>query len=241
MADEDAWAQEFELQWMDEASSWLSYDLIASVEHEGAGIPERYEGGTVYVGVDIAARNDLFVIWVLEEVGSILVTREVIAKRRISFAEQDALLESVMVRYKVVRVAKDQTGMGEKPVEDAKRRYGEHVVEGVLFTAARKLELASLLKESMQDRTVLIPAGDKVLRSDLHAIKSVVGVTGIRRLVADGETDGHADRFWALALAVGAADAEPMSYAYEPAAPAAAPLFGRAGEDDYYEPMRGTW
>ncbi|WP_238590339.1 hypothetical protein [Candidatus Williamhamiltonella defendens] len=29
--DEDAWAQEFELQWLDEASAWLSYELIDSV------------------------------------------------------------------------------------------------------------------------------------------------------------------------------------------------------------------
>ena len=34
------------------------------------------------IGVDIAARNDLFVIWVLELVGDILWTREVIARRR---------------------------------------------------------------------------------------------------------------------------------------------------------------
>ena len=32
--DPDAWAQEYELQWLDEASAWLSYDLINAVEHE---------------------------------------------------------------------------------------------------------------------------------------------------------------------------------------------------------------
>jgi len=216
MADEDAWAQEFELKWLDEASAWLSYDLIAECETNAAGQPELYEGGHVYVGVDIAARNDLFVIWVLERVGEALVTREVIARKRVTFAEQDRLLAEVFARYRVLRCAIDQTGMGEKPVEDAIRTHGESRVEGVLFTAARKLDMATLLKERMQDRSVHIPGGDPVLRSDLHAVKSRVGPTGIRRLVADGDTDGHADRFWALALAVSAAQAEPVVYAYRP-------------------------
>ncbi len=138
MADEDAWAQEYELKWLDEASAWLDYDLIAGCEHPEAGRPELYRGGLCFVGVDIAARNDLFVIWVVEAVGDVLWTREIIARRRISFAEQDRLLDEVMRRYRVVRVRIDQTGMGEKPVEDAQRRHGALRVEGVLFTAAAK-------------------------------------------------------------------------------------------------------
>ena len=110
----------------------------------------------------------------------------------------------------------DQTGMGEKAVEDARRRYGDSRVEGVLFSAAKKLDMASTFKEAFQDRRVLIPAGDPKLRADLHAIKSVTGATGIRRLVADGETDGHADRFWAGALAVASAQTEYQPYDYRP-------------------------
>jgi phage FluMu gp28-like protein len=214
MADEDAWAQEYELKWLDEASAWLDYDLISSCEAEGAGKPGNYQGGPCFIGVDIAARNDLFVIWVCELVGDVLWTREVIARRRISFAEQDALLADVFARYRVIRAKIDQTGMGEKPVEDAQRRHGSSRVEGVLFTGANKLGMATVLKERFQDRKLRIPAGDPVLRSDLHAIKSQVGVTGQRRLIADGETDGHADRFWAAALAVTAAELGEATYEY---------------------------
>jgi phage FluMu gp28-like protein len=216
MADEDAWAQEFELKWLDEGSAWLDYDLISANEHPLAGMPGAYQGGQCFVGVDIAARNDLFVIWVCELVGDVLWTREVIAKRRISFFEQDALLASVFQRYRVVRCRIDQTGMGEKPVEDAKRLHGETRVEGVLFNTASKLELATDLKEAMQDRKLRIPAGDVVLRSDLHAIQSQVSISGNRRLVADSDTDGHADRFWAAALATSAGDVTYQPYNYRP-------------------------
>ncbi len=216
MSDDDAWSQEFELQWLDAASSWLDYDLISSCEHPLAGHPSLYRGGMCFVGVDIAARNDLFVIWVLELVDGQLITREIIAERRIKFAEQDRLLADVFRRYRVVRCRIDQTGMGEKPVEDAKARHGEDRVEGVIFSAPSKLDMATKLKEGFQDRTVSIPAGDPKLRADLHAIKSVTGPTGVRRLVADTDTDGHADRFWAAALAVSASETEYQPYQYRP-------------------------
>ncbi|NEX47613.1 terminase large subunit domain-containing protein [Pseudotabrizicola algicola] len=232
MADEDAWAQEYELKWLDEASAWLDYDLISACEHAGAGKPEGYQGGLCFVGVDIAARNDLFVIWVVELVGDVLWTREIIARRRISFAEQDALLAEVMRRYRVVRCRMDQTGMGEKPVEDAKRVHGSERVEGVLFSAASKLDMATTLKERMQDRKTRIPAGDPKLRADLHSIKSQVGVTGTRRLIADGDSDGHADRFWAGALAVSAADMGAEDYGYQAAPGVRSRWADRRADDD---------
>ncbi|MEM1344962.1 MAG: terminase family protein [Pseudomonadota bacterium] len=217
MADPDAWAQEYELQFLDEASSWLSYDLIAACEDQGAGLGHNsYQGGPCFVGVDIARRNDLFVIVVLEHVGDVLWAREIFARRRLSFAEQDAELARVFDRYRVVRCAMDQTGMGEKPVEDAQRRHGASRVEGVLFTGPRKLDLATVLKQRFESRRLRITAGDQALRADLHAVKAVPGATGAPRLVADSDANGHADRFWAMALATGAAESDYQPLVYLP-------------------------
>lgn len=201
LMDDDAWAQEFELQWLDEATSWLSYDLINSVEHDHAGIPDHYTGGPCYVGVDIATRSDNFVIWVDELVGDVLWNRELIVRKRISFAEMDALQDDVERRYRVLRYCMDQTGMGEKPVEDAKRRYGTHRVEGVLFTGPNKLQLATLIKQSFEDRKSRIPQADDKLRGDLHRVRKIPSPTGAPRFDADSDANGHADRFWAKALA----------------------------------------
>lgn len=205
LADDDAWMQEYELKWLDEASAWLSYELINGVEHDRAGLPEHYAGGPCFVGVDIAARNDLFVIWVLEQVGDVMWTREIIARRRISFAEQDQLLDEVFRTYRVIRCQMDQTGMGEKPVEDAKRRHGSMRVQGVLFTGAAKLHLATVGKEAFEDRTLRIPLGDQALRADLHKLQKVTGPTGVPRFIADSDSAGHADRTWACFLALDAA------------------------------------
>jgi phage FluMu gp28-like protein len=209
IADDDAWAQEFELQFLDEASAWLPYELIDAAEHPLAGEPASYAGGPCFVGVDIAARNDLFVIWVVEVVGDVLWTREIIEARRIKFAEQDELLDDVFRRYRVVGCAMDQTGMGEKPVEDAQRRHGSLRVQGVLFNLATKQLLATQGKEAFEDRRLRIPAGNPALRADLHKLKKVTSLTGAPRFLADADAQGHADRTWACFLAIAAATHPP--------------------------------
>jgi phage FluMu gp28-like protein len=207
--DDDAWAQEFELQWLDEAAAWLSYDLIDGVEHPQAGKPEHYQGGPCFIGVDIGLRHDLFVIWVIEQVGDVVWTRDIITRKRAPFAEQDALLDAVFAHYRVLRCCMDQTGMGEKPVEDAKRRHGSTRVEGVLFTPPNKLTLATRGKEVFEDRRLRLPQGDGALRADLHKLKKVMSPTGAPRFVAESDAAGHADRAWALFLALNAADQPP--------------------------------
>ena len=95
--------------------------------------------------------------------------------------------------------------MGEKPVEDAKRRYGDSRVEGVLLTSPRRLDVAIALKERVEDRGLQIPPGTEI-RDDFHSIRKEPGTTGGPRLVADDDGDSHADRFWAAALACAAAN-----------------------------------
>jgi len=205
LADEDAWSQEFELHWADEASAWLTYELITACEDETAGDPTRYQGGEVFIGNDIARRNNLWVAWVWEKVGDVFWTREVVARRNISFSEQDRIMDELATRYRVTRFAMDQGGMGEKPVEDARGRYGELRVDGVLLQGATRLNIATIGKQMFEDREVRIPMGDPSLRADLHKVRKVTTETGGIRLVADDDAEGHADRFWAAMLGIAAA------------------------------------
>ncbi|NES69431.1 MAG: terminase [Okeania sp. SIO2D1] len=201
--DEDAWAQEYELKWLDEASAWLPYDLINACEHDHAGISHNYQGELCFVGVDIGLRRDLWCAWVWEKVGDVFWCREIRTLKRASFAEQDAVLDELVKPpspYRVARICIDQTGMGEKVVEDAKRRYGQHRVEGVLFTPANKLLLATIGKQNFEDRKVRIPMGDTELRADLHKLQKIPTATGGVRFDATADSNGHADRTWAAFL-----------------------------------------
>lgn len=240
IADEDAWKQEYELEWLDEALAWLPYDMISACEHERAGDPERYEGNPVFIGNDIAARNDLWVAWVVEPIGDVLWTREIKVLKRATFAEQDRTMDELFRRYRVARLAMDQTGMGEKPVEDAKRRYGESRVEGVLFTGPSKLLLATAGKEAFEDRKIRIPEGDVALRADLHSLQKIVGPTGAPRLVAEREGGSHADRTWACFLAVNAAGGDVWEAGYEVAPRARSLDEGRAQSRDRMRDRPGS-
>lgn len=213
MGDEDGWAQEFELQWLDEASAWLPFELIAKCEDDAAGEADHYNHGLVYIGNDIARRQDLWVAWVLEKVGDVLITREISELKRATFAEQDAEMRRLFKHYRVARMCMDQTGMGEKPVEDYQRWFGSSRVEGVLFTAGNKQGLATIGKQAFESRSVRIPNRSEV-RDDLYKLKKSVTLAGNIRFDAARDENGHADRAWALFLALNAASggATPIEY-----------------------------
>lgn len=214
--DEELWSQEFELQFVDESTSWLPWDLINGCEHVLAGKPDLYTGNDCVVGVDIGRRKDLFVIQVLERMGDVYWQREEIVLRAATFAEQDAALDRVFRAYKVAACFMDQTGLGEKPVEDAQRRHGP-AVTGVVFGVGTKARMAKAAKRAFEDRKVRIGTGDQALREDLHKIKKDVrGETVL--FTADRDADGHADRAWALFLALDAASGPVQTYAFTPLA-----------------------
>ena len=195
--------------------AWLSWQLIRAAEHPDAGRPGLAGDGPCWIGVDIARRRDLWALAVVEQVGDVLWLRQLETLRDAPFSEQLRLLAEAVRRWRPVRAAVDQTGMGEMWVEQARQRHGS-VVEGVLLTAPRRLDVATALRQAAEDRLLRIPADD-ALRADLHAMRETTGPTGAPRLAAERDGDGHADRFWALALAVAAsADAPPRRYAYEP-------------------------
>ncbi len=209
--DAEIFAQEYEVKWLDASYSWLDWDMILNVEDDQAGNPNHYQGGPVFIGNDIARHKDLWVAYVFEQVGDVLWEREMIAKRNITFAAQDAIMDDLFNRYRVIKLAMDKTGMGEKPVEDAEKRYGKTRVEGVNFSATSKLNMANIALNKFQDRKVRIQAGNSLLRTDLHSIKKVTTDERIY-LKADRNSDSHADRAWACFLALHAAQSDYQPY-----------------------------
>ncbi|MBX3447523.1 MAG: hypothetical protein KF765_12285 [Parvibaculaceae bacterium] len=192
------------------AGAWLKPEDIAACEHPDAGKRELYQGGLVYIGRDVARRGDKAVIWPFEEVRGILWLRERYEERNATFAAQDEAMDGMFRFYRVARARVDQTGMGEKVVEDAQARHGDRV-EGVLFTGPSKLDLASALRRRVESNTIRWPHSP-IIRSDLMAVKRTGG-SGSGLVEAGGV---HPDLFWAAALACSAADRGVTQYAYSP-------------------------
>lgn len=212
LADEDGWAQEYELKWLDEASAWLSYELISSCESD---LEIEIDSAPTYIGWDIARRRDLSIIWVIKKIGDVFHTVEIVRMHKDTFAAQRAELDRLCKAHRPQRICIDQTGMGEVITEQVKATYGEYRVEGVIFSTNVKQDLAVLTKQKFEDRQLRIPA-DPDIRDSLHSIKKTITASGNSRFDAErSESTGHGDYFWALALAIHAADQGfvPMEFA----------------------------
>ncbi len=198
---EDQWNQEYMAIPSTDSTAWLPYELIEACEDDAAGDPLRAGVGRRYVGMDVGETEDLTVIWTLERVGDVLWTREVLVLRGEPLrVKEDALLARLR-HPAVARACVDATGVGAQ-IAQAAERTGRG--EGVKFTLATKDEMASPLRGLFEDRRIRIP-GDTDLREDLHAIRMTRTAAGHPRFDAQRSEAGHADRFWALALACHAA------------------------------------
>lgn len=204
--DEQAFAQEFELKWIDESSSWLPYNLISSAEMDDC--LGNYQNNLCYLGVDIGRYKDLFCVIVLEKIGDVLFLREIIERKNASFSEQDFILDRLMNSYRVSRCFIDRTGIGQKPTEDAIKKYGSMRIHGINFTSSEKFNLAVEAKKKFEERLIKIPMNHNLLKADLHSIKKTITMkNSMPSFIVDrGQSDGHADRAWALFLAISASE-----------------------------------
>lgn len=198
------------------SGSWLDPVKLATCEHGDAGKPELYAGGLVYLGRDIARRRDLSVIHAYELVGDVLWLRDRWVEKGATFRAQDDAFDAIWKSRRVASAWIDQTGMGEKVVEDLQLKYGSTRIHGELLTGPSRLDLATALRDRVEDCTIRIPPLP-ALRTDLRAIKKEGSRSGAIRLVDDG--DVHADEFWAAALACRAADTPYQPYAYRAVKP----------------------
>ena len=203
--DEYTWLQEYCCIAVDEASAFLPYDLIATCELNDILRPLEDIKHDFYVGVDIGRRKDLTVIWVLEKIENIKYTRLVVELAKMPFHKQEEILHEILSHKLFRRDCQDDTGIGMQMTENAQVKFGKFRVEGVTFTNKVKEDLAYRLRTEFENKTVFIPSKHEI-REDLHSVRRITTASNNIRFDADRSDNGHADRFWALALALHAAD-----------------------------------
>lgn len=211
--DPEGWRQEFECQFLDGSSVLLPYELIASCESIEAtevwNLADAIGGGPRYVGVDFGRQNDPTVIWTLQKVGGLLITREVRVLRGISSPDQQRILSPII--KDATRTSFDYTGPGIGLGDYIAREHGEYNpdkhqfgrVDLCTFTAGFKRSIFPRLRQAFERREVLVPISREI-REDLHEMQQVT--TGGEYSYHSRRTrEGHSDRCTALALALRAA------------------------------------
>lgn len=210
--DEETFQQEYMCNPQDDETAFLSYDLIASCEYKP---DERWEytlaqlqacQNPIYGGIDVGRVHDLTVGWFDERVGDTSFTRHLLILKDVPFDQQEAALYPIIALCR--RCCIDNSGIGRQFAERAQKQFGTYRVEPVTFTAQVKEDLAYPLRASFEDRTNRIPSDERI-RADLRAVKKETTSSGNIRFTADHGKNGHADRFWARALALHAAKTEP--------------------------------
>jgi phage FluMu gp28-like protein len=215
VGDEETWQQEYECAFLSERDNYIPLDLILRCEDAQASVvlppnwDDRTQEGELYFGYDVARVDDLSVLAVIEKVGDVHWTRGLIEMRNMKFSDQEKILGDIIPRC--LRGMVDATGLGSEMAERLAERFPGKV-EAVSFTAPRKQEMAVRMKRHFEERTLRIPEY-AALRRDLNAVKRVVTSAGNIRFDAERTEEGHADRFWALALALQASGRTPRAVA----------------------------
>jgi len=212
--DEDTWLQEYCCVFLSDAENYIPMELVIACESEQAslelpaGPPSRMAGGELYLGADIGRKKDRTVLWLTEKLGDVKWTRRVDVLARTPFEAQFSLIDAMMPSVR--RACIDATGLGMQLAEQLVRKWGASRVEAVNFNLENKENMATLAKRSFEERLVRIPAAAFIRRS-INAVKRYSSPTGHFRFDADRTDAGHADEFWALALALSAAEGPALS------------------------------
>jgi len=211
MGDDELYRQEFLCEFVDEATAFLTYEMIGECESGSLSKDADLEAlrefkGDVVAGYDIGRKKDLSVIWLFHVDGKVLRCLGMIILEQMPFREQFEIASSVLRMRCLRKMCVDATGLGMQMAEELTQYFGEYRVEGCTLTAQFKEMAASLMRNRFLDKTIVIHADDKT-RNDLHSVRRIVTAAGNVRLEAPREEGSHADRFWAASLACYAASA----------------------------------
>lgn len=181
----------------------LSRPLIRSCEStstlwDDSGKPAKPR--SLHIGIDVGRTRDRSVIWVLEKLGDVAWTREIHVMANMSFRDQkEEIVRRITPDVATVRI--DKGAIGYQLAEELTEEY-PRVCVGVQLTQGVQGVMGLALKEAFEAARIRIPR-DPELAADLLLVSEVeTSSAGVPILKTNRGPTGHADRFWAAALAL---------------------------------------
>ncbi len=223
--------QEYEAQFVDETTAWITWNEIAlnqnndllclkaicknddieaafeKIDRLYAEIEKGNAEAAVAVGGDIGrTRNasEFFVVGLGNTNNFPL--RLMLTLENCSFESQKAVLKKLFEVLPVVGGELDKNGLGMQLAEEMQEAF-PYKVRGAQFTQESKKLWATDVKMLFQKRQVPIPV-DRDLAYQIHSIKKIISSSKNLIFDTDRNEKHHADKFWALALALAAARRE---------------------------------
>jgi phage FluMu gp28-like protein len=189
-----------------------SFQYIPSEFISRATIDRPAEGGDVYAGLDIGETRDRTVLVLLRKNGAKRDVFHVESHARTDDALLDALVGKAFGFHRAKSLFADSTGLGSMPASRFAKQYGSKF-QGVDFTQKSKEEMATGLYSSLAEEELRLPRQllfanqdeAALLRTDIASVQRIVSQAGNVKYDAPRTSAGHADRAWALMLALRAA------------------------------------
>jgi phage FluMu gp28-like protein len=199
----DDFQQEFEGRFVDETYSFFPYELILPCTTDDLVMVNdptsmRAPEGRLVAGFDVGRTRDRSELAVFEEIEGRFTCRTLKSFEGTPFAEQEAELRRLLGTLPVARLSIDRSGIGMNLAENLARDFPQVVGEN--FTNDTKERWATDFKILLQRRDVTMPR-ERDLIAQIHAIKRRVLPSGKVSFDAERNARGHADKFWAVALA----------------------------------------
>jgi phage FluMu gp28-like protein len=154
--------------------------------------------GRIVAGFDVGRTRDRSELAVFENLGGRHICRLLRSYDQVPFSEQEADLRRLLETLPVARLSVDKSGIGMNLAENLSRDYPQVVPEA--FSNESKERWATDFKILLQRRDLELPR-DREVVSQIHSIKRRVLPSGKVAFDAERTSRGHADRFWAIALA----------------------------------------
>ena len=161
--------------------------------------PEAH-GDTLYLGFDVGRTHDATAIFLIGKMPD--GKKRDFARIELRNTDFNTQEETILRAYRelpIYRGRMDATGIGKPIFENLHKKLGDRL-EGVTFTAEEKEIMAIDVKRGLEQREFLL-SNDKEFHRQIHSIKRTSNGGKYFRYDAERNEKGHADSFWAWALA----------------------------------------
>lgn len=171
-------------------------------------------GSPLFMGMDVGRFSDKTAYYIIGRVNGKKRSVLKLEMRNASYDTQKDVFRKLMKQLPIFRSCIDNTGIGNNLAEDMHKEFGERA-EPFTMTLQSKEILAMQVKTGLE-RLEFLLENDREFHSQIHSIKRTPTSGGSFRYDAERNEKGHADSFWAWALANHAATeqvSEPNFYA----------------------------
>ena len=164
-----------------------------------SGYNAKVYGDVLYLGYDVGRTHDATSIYII---GAWKGKKKSFARIEMKNTEFETQKEAILKLFQnlpIQRGCMDSTGIGRPIFEELNRRLGDRL-EGVVFTMESKEILAMGVKRGLENHEYLLENA-KDFHAQIHSIKRSAAIGKHFRYDAERNESGHADSFWAWALA----------------------------------------